>query len=92
MNASDYIISSDQAWKDQQDLDSLCRDRPLETPELFGPNAFYGFDRALKTYCDLPLILCYPPFRRHVYLRQTNKLVLPGASPFLYAKKVLEAR
>src|SRR5680860_1115551 len=92
MNAIDYIISSDQAWKDQQDLDSLCRDRPLETQEPFSPNAFYGFDRVLKTYCDLPLILCYSPFRWHVYLRQTNKLVLPGASPFLYAKKVLEAR
>ncbi|MGH8176166.1 MAG: hypothetical protein ACREV5_07905, partial [Steroidobacter sp.] len=40
---------------EQDDLRSLCADRPLETPEIFSPNAYYGMDRVLKTYAGVPL-------------------------------------
>lgn len=38
----------------QDDLDQLCADRPLQTSEVFAPNAFYGMDAILKMYAGLP--------------------------------------
>jgi hypothetical protein len=43
-----------QAWRDQEDLDVLCRDRSLETHEIIGQNAHYGNDRVIKLYAGLP--------------------------------------
>jgi hypothetical protein len=40
---------------EQHDLESLCRDRALQTPEICWFNAYYGMDVALKLYADLPL-------------------------------------
>jgi hypothetical protein len=42
-----------QAWRDQDDLDALCRDRPLVTREIIGQNAHYGNDLVIKTYAGL---------------------------------------
>lgn len=39
----------------QVDLDTLCRERALETREIFAPNAFYGNDRVLKAYAGWPV-------------------------------------
>src|SRR5436305_6517238 len=47
-------IDFDHAWEDQDDLDSLCRDRPLETREILVQNAFYGSDHVLKAHAGLP--------------------------------------
>lgn len=47
-------ITLDKALSAQRNLDSLCRERVLETRELFAPNAYYGNDQALKAYCDWP--------------------------------------
>lgn len=47
-------ITLDEALSAQRDLDSLCRERVLETRELFAPNAYYGNDLALKAYCGWP--------------------------------------
>lgn len=37
-----------------EELDRLCADRELETPEIFGENAFYGMDRIIKRYAGWP--------------------------------------
>jgi hypothetical protein len=42
-----------QAWRDQDDLDALCRDRPLRTREIIGQNAHYGNDWVIKLYAGL---------------------------------------
>jgi hypothetical protein len=70
--------SLDATLAAQTDLDALCRERPLETREIFPPNAFYGNDRALKAYAgwpaDRPLKLIVPHgvvFNRD-YLWQTE--------------------
>ncbi|WP_118828419.1 hypothetical protein [Salinibacter ruber] len=34
-------------------LEELCRNRSLETEEIFGWNAFYGIDQIIKTYASL---------------------------------------
>ncbi len=39
---------------DQEDLHSLCRDRPLITPEIHEPNDFYGQAAVLKKYAGFP--------------------------------------
>lgn len=39
---------------DQEGLHSLCRDRPLITPEIHEPNDFYGQAAVLKKYADFP--------------------------------------
>jgi hypothetical protein len=38
----------------QEDLHSLCRDRPLVTPEIHEPNDFYGQAAVLKKYGGFP--------------------------------------
>jgi hypothetical protein len=43
-----------QAWRDQDDLDDVCRDRPLDTNEIIGQNTHYGNDRVIKTYAGVP--------------------------------------
>jgi hypothetical protein len=47
-------ITRGEVLAEQGDLVSLCRERPLETMELFPPNAYYGNDLALKLYCGWP--------------------------------------
>jgi hypothetical protein len=39
---------------DQRDLVRLCADRPLNTVEIFPPNAYYGNALVLKRYAGLP--------------------------------------
>ncbi|RJP85540.1 MAG: hypothetical protein C4518_15675 [Desulfobacteraceae bacterium] len=48
------LYTLEQTLKDQQDLEKLCRDRPLQTNEIFSPNAFYGIDYVIKSYAGLP--------------------------------------
>ncbi|NJL55955.1 hypothetical protein HC928_12750 [bacterium] len=48
------MITLAEILDQQQDLDSLCADRTLATNEIFTPNAYYGFDRVVKTYIGLP--------------------------------------
>jgi len=38
----------------QEDLHTLCRDRPLITPEIHEPNDFYGHAATLKKYAGFP--------------------------------------
>lgn len=45
----------EQCMAEQDDLRSLCADRPLETTEIFSPNAYYGFDFILKSYARVEL-------------------------------------
>jgi hypothetical protein len=40
---------------EQRDLDRLCRDRALDTPEICVFNAYYGMDTVLKLYAAWPL-------------------------------------
>ena len=47
-------LTHSQAWRDQDDLDSLCKDRPLKTREIIGQNAHYGNDRVVKLYAGFP--------------------------------------
>ncbi len=47
-------LTNAQAWRDQDDLDALCRDRPLHTREIIGQNAHYGNDWVIKLYAGLP--------------------------------------
>lgn len=48
-------LTFQEALTDQDDLEDLCSDRELVTREPFHQNAFYGDDRILKMYADLPL-------------------------------------
>jgi hypothetical protein len=58
------LTSLDATLAAQRDLGALCRERKLETREIFPPNAFYGNDVALKAYAgwpaDRPLKLIVP--------------------------------
>jgi hypothetical protein len=47
------IPTLNEVLQAQNDLDSLCADRPLVTQEIFGPNAFYGFDTVLRRYAGV---------------------------------------
>lgn len=35
------MLSLEETLEQQQDLDKLCGDRPLQTKEIFDSNAFY---------------------------------------------------
>jgi len=113
------LMTSDKAIDDQSDLYKLCRDRSLETKELFKPNSFYGIDYIIKKYSAIPpnkalkiifphgvslsnnfvwkeeknaIISCvysYSPHRYKIYKNETNKVVLPAASPFVYLAELL---
>lgn len=48
------VLTLEDTFASQQDLRQLCADRPLETNEIFQPNAFYGNDLILKRYAGLP--------------------------------------
>jgi len=37
------------------DLENLCKDRPLETSEVFTQNSFYGIDKVIKRYAGVDL-------------------------------------
>jgi hypothetical protein len=39
----------------------------------------------------LPMVFCYPPFRQQAYVEQTDKFILPSASPFLYVIELLKS-
>jgi hypothetical protein len=43
-----------EAWRGQDDLDALCRERPLETHEIIGQNALYGNDLVIKAFAGVP--------------------------------------
>ncbi len=40
----------------------------------------------------VPAVLCYSPFRRRVYATQTEKLVVPSASPFMYLQELMKGQ
>lgn len=74
------IYSLSQTLDDQDDLESLCRDRELCTEENFKPNAFYGVGYVLRKYAELcenhPLCAIVPHgivFDRN-YLWQAERL------------------
>ena len=48
------MLTLTETLSSQNDLESLCADRPLRTREAFTPNAYYGIDRILKEYAGLP--------------------------------------
>lgn len=112
------MLTLKQTLADQEDLASLCADRPLVTDELFPGNAYYGGDRILKEYSGydrplkvviphgvnfndhfvwssearipLPAIFSFGPHRTRAYEKESNKVVLPSASPFLYLIELLK--
>ncbi len=119
----DCIIDLDQALADQEDLQRLCEQEPIEHPvEVFGPNVSYGFAWTLKAYaghplgqpvraviphgvyldargwcsgekdCSLKAVLNYPAYRARVWQEETDKVVVPSASPFLYALELFHER
>lgn len=47
------MLTFEQAINDQQDLSRLCKDRDLQTHEIFKPNDFYGFASVLKEYAGI---------------------------------------
>lgn len=55
MTTSFRIPTLADVLAEQRDLDGLCRDRPLSTPEICWFNAYYGMDVVLKLYAGLPL-------------------------------------
>lgn len=44
------MITLEQVLAEQEDLDTLCADRPLITDEIFAPNAWYGNNRIIRDY------------------------------------------
>lgn len=40
--------------RDRDSLQELCRDRSLDTKEVFQWNSFYGFDQVIKQYLGIP--------------------------------------
>jgi hypothetical protein len=98
-----------------EELLALAEDRAPDTNEIFVPNSWYGFAKAIKDYskwpfplpfvvphgvvlntrdsCDsemasnLPSVYSYPWFRRQVFEKNSNFLVLEGCSPWLYLLK-----
>ena len=46
---SNAVIDLDQ----YSDLENLCKDRPLETCEIFSQNSFYGIDKVIKRYAGV---------------------------------------
>jgi hypothetical protein len=49
------MLTLEETLEQQKDLDKLCCDRPLQTKEIFDGNAFYGNDKIIKLYAQLPL-------------------------------------
>lgn len=50
-----FGLTLDETLAQQKDLERLCQEPPEGNVEIFHGNAFYGIDRILKTYADLPL-------------------------------------
>jgi hypothetical protein len=48
------MLTLEETLSSQNDLETLCLDRALETNELFTPNDFYGNSLILKAYAGLP--------------------------------------
>ncbi len=48
------MYTLEKTLADQQDLATLCADRPRPKGELFTYNSYYGHGRILKTYAGLP--------------------------------------
>jgi hypothetical protein len=44
----------------------------------------------IERYAPVPVVFCYPSFRQYSYLKQTTKVVIPSASPFLYVVELLQ--
>lgn len=55
MTTSFRIPTLADVLAEQRDLDGLCRDRELRTPEICWFNAYYGMDVVLKLYAAWPL-------------------------------------
>lgn len=47
------LLTLEDTLASQKDLGQLCADRPLQTNEMFAPNAYYGNDYVLKKYANL---------------------------------------
>ena len=47
-------MNRDKLLAEAIDLDHVCRNRDLDSREIFQPNAFYGNDLVLKRYAGLP--------------------------------------
>lgn len=48
------MLTLQEVLDGQADLDSLCADRELITPEIFAPNDYYGMAAVVKQYAGLP--------------------------------------
>ncbi|MBD1912361.1 MULTISPECIES: hypothetical protein [unclassified Leptolyngbya] len=49
-----FELTLDETLAQQENLESLCQECPEGNVEIFHGNAFYGGDRILKTYANLP--------------------------------------
>ncbi len=113
------MISLTEALSDQENLEELCRDREIETDDVFPPNMFYGMSTVIKEFAridknrsikcviphgivfnkksiwddeihsNLPIILCYPEYRKQAYHANSKKIILSFSSPFVYANKMI---
>jgi hypothetical protein len=62
---------------------------PLKAVVPHGLTLDPGFVWKEERDAPLPGVLCYEPHRRPLYARACDKLVLPAASPYLYALELL---
>lgn len=80
-------ISIDDILLEQKDLSLLCRDRVLQTNEIFEPNAYYGINAVIKKYAGLPIT--YPlkaifPHGLQLSESYISKAEKAGLLPILY--------
>jgi hypothetical protein len=68
--AGDDVYTLEQVLADQEDLDTLCANRPLPTCEPNRTNAFYGHAMILKAYARLP-----PPYQLKMLMPHSVYLV-----------------
>ena len=50
-----FIPTLEDVLEEQNDLDTLCADRDINTKEIFGINSFYGNDFIMKSYAGVDI-------------------------------------
>ncbi|WP_413173381.1 glycosyltransferase [Anabaena azotica] len=67
---------------------------PLKALLVHGPILSNNYIWQVEVESHLPTIYCYPSHREHIYINHGNnkyeKLIIPAASPFLYALEILK--
>lgn len=67
------LLTVNEVLNEQEDLEALCQDRPIITPELFDGNSFYGNAEILKYYADLPADYSIKATIPHGYYKYQKK-------------------